>query len=181
MAVSGGCPGTPTLQVLSRKPKGQKKVSSPRGGGAGLQKLPTAAGPGLHRELNLPTPRSAGSQRQDRFRQQHTFPLPTAGLLQLTGQLGLEQAASDQPERHPGGPQSPNLLRLKGGGGHSQTGLWGRADFLPAMLARGWGRGQGKGVLQGEGAESGPGQDRGARTLIFSTPEQQERVSCTPV
>lgn len=62
-------------------------------------------------ELNLPTPRSASSQCNECFRQQHTFPFPQNCSLP-TGHLGLEQAAQHQPKNHSRAPKGQELLEI---------------------------------------------------------------------
>lgn len=62
-------------------------------------------------EQNLPTPRSASSQCNECFRQQHTFPFPQNCLLP-TGHLGLEQAAQHQPKNHSQAPKGQELLEI---------------------------------------------------------------------
>lgn len=61
-------------------------------------------------EQNLPTPRSASSQCNECFRQQHTFPFPQQNCLLPTGHLGLEQAAQHQPKNHSQAPKGHELL-----------------------------------------------------------------------
>lgn len=63
-------------------------------------------------EQNLPTPRSASSQCNECFRQQHTFPFPQQNCLLPTGHLGLEQAAQHQPKNHSQAPKGPELLEI---------------------------------------------------------------------
>ena len=62
-------------------------------------------------EHNLPTPRSASSQCNECFRQQH-IPLPTAELLAPTSHLELEQAAQHRPKTHSQIPKGQELLEI---------------------------------------------------------------------
>lgn len=63
-------------------------------------------------EQNLPTPRSASSQCNECFRQQHTFPFPQQNCLLPTSHLGLEQAAQHQPKNHSQAPKGQELLEI---------------------------------------------------------------------
>lgn len=60
----------------------------------------------------LPTPRSASSQCNECFRQQHTFSFPQQSCSLPTGHLGLEQAAQHQPKNHSQAPKAQKLLEI---------------------------------------------------------------------
>ena len=61
-------------------------------------------------EQNLPTRRSASSQCNERFRQQHTFPFPQQSCSLPTGHRDLGQAALHQPKNHSQTPKGQELL-----------------------------------------------------------------------
>lgn len=61
---------------------------------------------------NLPTPRSAGSQCNECFRQQHTFPFPQQNRWLPTRHLGSEQAAHHQSKNRSQAPKGQELLEI---------------------------------------------------------------------
>lgn len=63
-------------------------------------------------EQSLPTPRSASSQCNECFRQQHTFPFPQRNRWLPTSHLGSEQAAHHQPKNHSQPPKGQELPQI---------------------------------------------------------------------